>query len=80
MIEENKKNAELDKVHQLLKTVDCEDLMAPMTVGQQILSIINDLHNNEEQFGGQVMLPSPDNAYNFVIRVFREDYLEETDE
>ena len=40
MTEENKKFAELDKVHQLLKAVYCEDLLAPMTVGQQILSII----------------------------------------
>ena len=80
MIKENKKFAELDKVHQLLKAVDCEDLMAPMTVGQQILSIIDDLHKDEEQFGGQLLLPSPDNTYNFVVRVFRENDLEESDE
>jgi len=77
MTEENKKFAELDKVHQLLKAVDCEDLMAPMTVGQQILSIIDDLHKDEEQFGGQFLLPSPDNTYNFVVMVFREKDLEE---
>ena len=80
MTEESKKFAELDKVHQLLKAVECEGLMAPMTVGQQILSIIDDLHKDEEQFGGQLLLPSPDNTYNFVIRVFREKDLEETDE
>ena len=38
MTKENKKFAELDKVHQLLKAVYCEDLLAPMTVGQQQLS------------------------------------------
>ena len=77
MIEENKKFAELDNVHQLLKAVYCEDLMAPMTVGQQILSIIDDLHKDEEQFGGQFLLPSPDNTYNCVVRVFREKDLAE---
>ena len=78
MIEENKKFAELDKVHQLLKAVYCEDLLAPMTVGEQILSIIVDLHKDEEQFGGQLLLPWPDNIYNFVVRVFREkDLVEE---
>ena len=78
MIEENKKIAELDKVHHLLKAVDREDLMVPMTVGQQILSIIDDLHKDEEQFGGQLLLPSPDKTYNFVVRVFREkDLVEE---
>ncbi|WP_237658827.1 hypothetical protein [Streptococcus suis] len=78
--EENKKFAELDKVHQLLKAVECEDLMAPITVGQQILSIIDDLYKDEEQFGGQLLLPSPDNTYNFVIRVFREKDLDEAGE
>ena len=80
MIEENKKFAELDKVHQLLKAVYCEDLLAPMTVGQQILSIIVDLHKDEEQFGGQLLLPSPDKTYNFVVMVFREKDLEEAND
>ena len=80
MTEENKKFAELDKVYQLLKVVYCEDLLAPMTVGQQILSIIVDLHKDEEQFGGQLLLPSPDNTYNCVVRVFREKDLEEAND
>ncbi|HFI0255299.1 TPA: hypothetical protein ACGO1F_002158 [Streptococcus suis] len=70
---------ELEKVHKLLIELDCEDLMAPLTVGQTVMQMVNDLHNDKEQFGAQSMLPSPDGKYNFVIRIFRESDAKEVD-
>ena len=50
-------------------------------VGQTVLQMINDLHQDKEQFGAQSTLPSPDGKYNFVVRVFREGgMLEATDD
>lgn len=47
--------------------------MTPLTVGQTVLQMINDLHQDKEQLGAQSTLPSPDGKYNFIVRVFRED-------
>ena len=66
------KFGELEKVHKLLAELNMEYLMAPLTVGQTVLQMVNDLHQDKEQFGAQSTLPSPDGEYNFVIRVFRE--------
>lgn len=51
--------------------------MTPLTVGQTVLQMINDLHQDKEQFGAQSTLPSPDGKYNFIIRAFRESDVEE---
>lgn len=64
---------ELDKVHKLLVEMECGDLIAPIAIGQTVMQMIHDLHNDKEQFGAHSVLPSPDGKYNFVIRVFRED-------
>ncbi|HFR3650161.1 TPA: hypothetical protein ACHVEJ_001080 [Streptococcus suis] len=53
--------------------------MTPLTVGQTVLQMINDLHQDKEQFGAQSTLPSPDGKYNFIIRVFRESDVEEVE-
>lgn len=70
---------ELDKVHKILVELNMEYVMAPLTVGQTVLQMINDLHSDKEQFGAQSTLPSPDGKYNFVIRVFRESDSEEVE-
>lgn len=74
----NKQNFEkLEKVKELLDELKMSEFMAPLLVGDQIMEIINDLHNDPEQFGVQVFLPSPDGDYNFVVRVCREENLED---
>ena len=60
------KFGELEKVHKLLAELNMEYLMAPLTVGQTVLQMVNDLHQDKEQFGAQSTLPSPDGEYNFV--------------
>ncbi|VDC41824.1 hypothetical protein FMV2238Y02_02630 [Streptococcus canis] len=74
----NKQNFEkLDKIKELLDELKMSEFMAPLLVGNQIMEIINDLHNDSKQFGAQVLLPSPDGDYNFVVRICREDNLED---
>ncbi|MFT8283051.1 hypothetical protein [Streptococcus agalactiae] len=53
------------------------EFIAPLLVGDQIMEIINDLHNNPGQFGAQVFLPSPDQKYKFAVRICREENLED---
>lgn len=74
----NKQNFEkLEKVKELLDELKMSEFMAPLLVGNQIMEIINDLHNDPKQFGAQVLLPSPDGDYNFVVRICRENNLED---
>ncbi|HEL1698406.1 hypothetical protein [Streptococcus suis] len=73
------KFSELEKIHKILVELSMEYVMAPLTVGQTVLQMINDLHNDKEQFGAQSTLPSPDGKYNFIIRVFRESDVEEAE-
>lgn len=67
----------LDKIKELLDELKMSEFMAPLLVGNQIMEIINDLHNDPEQFGAQVLLPSPDGDYNFAVRICREENLED---
>ncbi|HEP4818268.1 TPA: hypothetical protein VCV81_000679 [Streptococcus pyogenes] len=74
----NKQNFEkLDKVKELLDELKIPEFMAPLLVGNQIMEIINDLHNEPDQFGVQVLLPSPDKKYKFAVRICREENLED---
>ncbi|HHJ9443544.1 TPA: hypothetical protein ACQMPQ_001034 [Streptococcus pyogenes] len=74
----NKQNFEkLDKVKELLDELKMSEFMAPLLVGDQIMEIINDLHNAPGQFGAQVFLPSPDKKYKFAVRICREENLED---
>ncbi|HFR3225630.1 TPA: hypothetical protein ACHU8D_000110 [Streptococcus suis] len=73
------KFSELEKVHKILVELSLEYVMTPLTVGQTVLQMINDLHQDKEQFGAQSTLPSPDGKYNFIIRVFRESDVEEVE-
>lgn len=67
----------LEKVKELLDELKMSEFMAPLLVGDQIMEIIDDLHNDPEQFGVQVFLPSPDGDYNFLVLICREDNLED---
>lgn len=67
----------LEKAKELLDELKMSEFMAPLLVGDQIMEIINDLHNDPEQFGAQTLLPSPNGDYNFVVRICREENLED---
>ncbi|HEO6598526.1 TPA: hypothetical protein VBA41_001343 [Streptococcus agalactiae] len=41
----------LDKVKKLLDELKMTEFIAPLLVGDQIMEIINDLHNDPGQFG-----------------------------
>ncbi|HEP1490751.1 TPA: hypothetical protein ACQOF1_001487 [Streptococcus pyogenes] len=41
------------------------------------LDKVKELHNEPDQFGAQVLLPSPDKKYKFAVRICREENLED---
>lgn len=74
----NKQNFEkLDKVKELLYELKMSEFLAPLLVGNHIMEMVNDLHNDPEQFGAQTLLPSPNGDYNFVVMICREENLED---
>ncbi|GET83851.1 hypothetical protein Javan139_0037 [Streptococcus phage Javan139] len=46
----------LEKVKELLDELKISEFMAPLLVGDQIMEMVNDLHNDPEQFGAQIKL------------------------